>query len=203
MARAITFRRHWTPRYVVDRSALWWRQRRRPDEPWLTASMVAFLDQWLRPTDEVLEWGARRSTRWFADRVARVQSVEHDPTWAAEVAVATERTGNVHLAAVPAEDVSRYVAAWSDPVDLALIDGIHRDRCALRALDLVRPGGLVVVDNAERYLPNTSRGPESIGDATLSSDWTEFVRRVAGWRRVWTSDGVTDTAAWFVPPAPH
>lgn len=195
-------RSHWTPRYALDRTRLAIHQRRHPDDPWLTADAVHFLNAWLRPSDRCLEWGSGRSTKWLASRAANVVSIEHDKAWAERVAEQVASLRHVSVRLVDIDDIEGY----ADPqnaaaVDLALVDGVHRDRCALTAVDRVLAGGVIVVDNVERYLPSDSRGPEAIGPAHQSERWREFDDRTSTWHRYWTSDGVTDTAFFFKPPA--
>ena len=187
---------------MVDRARLELDQRRAPDRPWLTAAAVEFLDAWVRQGDQCIEWGSGRSTWWLAARGVDVRTVEHDAEWAAEVRSRAHGPGRISLELVAADQVDLYVGAHPDTgtADLAIVDGIHRAQCALRAIDLLRPGGLLVVDNVERYLPSTSRSPEAMGAAPIEQDWRAFQGATAGWRRYWTSNGVTDTAFWFSPP---
>jgi predicted O-methyltransferase YrrM len=194
-------RSHWTRRYVVDRARLELRQRRHRDDPWLTADAVALLDQWLRPTDRCLEWGSGRSTAWLASRTASVDSVEHDPAWAARTASATAGSPGVRVLHLEPDDEVNIEPPVDGPFELVLVDGIHRDRCALRAVEMIAPGGLIVIDNAERYLPSTSRSPEAIGDDHETDLWRRFSELTHGWRRIWTSNGVTDTALFLATPA--
>ena len=73
--------RHWTPRYILNRLHLFLIEKRHPDWPWLTAASIQILSSWLRPTDIGFEWGSGRSTLWFARRIRKLISVEHDPKW--------------------------------------------------------------------------------------------------------------------------
>jgi hypothetical protein len=82
--------------------------------------------------------------------------------------------------------------------DFVFIDGEYRDECALRALDLVRPGGVIVLDNANTYLPNTSRSPWKV-DGPATELWEKFVECTSGWQSMWTTNGVWDTAFWIKP----
>lgn len=193
---------HWTPRYLFDRSQLALRQRAHSGDPWLTRNAVVFLAEWLRGGDTCLEWGSGRSTSWLSRHGVRVFTVEHDPIWA-KLLTDSPTSAGVELAVVTPENTTAYAGAHATlaEVDLALVDGIHRDVCALRAVELVKPGGLIVVDNVERYLPSSSRAPESRGDAVPDAGWAQFAKITGSWRRYWTSDGVTDTAIWFKPPS--
>ncbi len=200
--RVRLYRPHWTPRYIVDRAALEVAQRRDPTSPWWTAAAVDFVEQWIRDDDQCLEWGSGRSSVWLTDRGVDVATVEHHDGWAAEVSAGSHGPGSLKMALVSADDAAAYVGAHPDveAVDLAVVDGVHRSGCALRAARVLRPGGLLLVDNVERYLPSDSRSPEAIGDATPETEWHAFAATVRSWRRYWTSNGVTDTALWIKPP---
>ena len=60
-------------------------------------------------------------------------------------------------------DASDYVRVSDsldrESLDFALIDRTYRDHCAIAALDRIRPGGVMVIDNVERYLLSKSRTP--------------------------------------------
>ncbi|MFG0284809.1 MAG: hypothetical protein ACF8R7_10350, partial [Phycisphaerales bacterium JB039] len=88
---------------------------------------------------------------------------------------------------------------------VVLVDGVHRDACALWALDHLAPTGMLIIDNAERYLPGPSRAPASIGPraAPASELWGQFAQRTRALRRVWFLCGVTDTLVYLIEPAEH
>lgn len=199
---------HWTPRYVRDRVALMAWERAHRDAPWLTPDAIALIDQLLRPSDRVFEWGSGRSTRWFADRVGSITSIESNAAWHAQVESQLRDLPGarcIHVpcgAEGPASAREAYCGALDDlgaaPVDVVLVDGLVRDRCALSAVGALAPGGLLIIDDVERYLPSNSRAPNARG-SFASPVWVEFEQRVRGWRRVWTTSGVSDTAIWFCP----
>jgi hypothetical protein len=87
--------------------------------------------------------------------------------------------------------------ADSATMDYVLVDAMYRAECACKAADALRTGALLIVDNIERYLPDVpTSSPERLR-GQVSPVWSEFRARVAGWRRLWTSNGVTDTAIWI------
>lgn len=200
MARSFS---HWTPRYIKDRIALALEHRAHPDHPWLTAAAVEMLESALRGDDRALETGAGRSTRWFARRVAHLISLETNAEWFKTVTEQTRDLQNVDLRLI--EDDAAYVQAIEaledQSLEFALIDGPVRDGCAIAALTKVKPGGLLMVDNIDRYLPSTSRSPHARqhGDGCATPLWQEFSDQTADWRRFWSSNGVTDTCLWIVP----
>ncbi len=205
---------HWTPRYVKDRLLNIWYLRHFPDRPWITPAAHDILECYLRETDVGLEFGSGRSTVWFAKRVANLASVESDPAWYEGVAsrLASERLTNVkqHLFPGPEQtglgvrsdyaDVAGQFAR--DSLDFVLVDGLYRDACALLALEKIRPGGLLIIDNANWFLPSSSRSPASVRtEADIKGEgWKKFSLAVSSWRRIWTSNGVTDTALFLKPP---
>lgn len=196
--------RHWTLTYVWDRLNLAAYEHSHPDAPWLTATMTAFLEGWIKPTDVIVEFGSGRSTTWFGKRGGEVVSVEHDCGW---FSIVEKRIGEQNLTNVTyllvenADEYARAADARVERADLILVDGINRDQCALWALEKVRPGGIIVVDNANWYLPHTTRSPASVGEhgVPASKDWQCFYNTVSNWRYSWTTNGVTDTAAFFAP----
>ncbi|MFQ5776820.1 MAG: O-methyltransferase [Terriglobia bacterium] len=200
--------KHWTPRYLVNRLRLMAYERRHPDVPWLTQEMVALLGSWLRSEDHALEWGAGRSTLWLARRVGRLTSVEHNLSYHRRLKARLEAEGqhNVELRFCEREDEYVAVATQLPPesLDLVLVDGVARDLCALAALPRLKPGGILVLDNSNRYLPSGSCAPASRRppQGPASETWGLFASRVQQWRCLWTSNGVFDTALWVKPAGP-
>ncbi|MFG0285835.1 MAG: hypothetical protein ACF8R7_15575, partial [Phycisphaerales bacterium JB039] len=95
-------RRFWTPRYIRDRLSLMWWQRRHPEAPWLAPGAIDFLEQALRPSDVMVEFGSGRSTRWFSQRVGRLVSVEHHRGWYEKVRGQLDGHGVTNVAYVHA-----------------------------------------------------------------------------------------------------
>ena len=204
---------HVNARYVVDRLGVAIDQRRHPDHPWLTRAAVAFLEDWIKPTDRGFEWGSGRSTIWFARRMVSLTSVEHDFAWAERVKGWIAKHGlEQKISYLFAEDGAReepssqYVRAIADvpngSLNLVLVDGVARAHCAVAALDKIAVGGILIIDNANWYLPGprASRSPNSRnGLPPVDPTWSEVKRRLADWRCLWTSNGVFDTAIWFRP----
>lgn len=209
--------RHRTPRYVYARSRLLRYEHSHPAAPWLTPEAIRMLDSMLMPSDHGLEFGSGRSTIWFAQRVCHLTSVEHDTDWYAVVAdrLKERELGNVDYVLVPLDqaaelgDGSEYartalVFAVSS-LDFVLIDGAYRDHTARYALSRIRPGGMLIIDNVNRYLPSNSRSPNS-RTPRLGTDgkvWEEVARDLARWRCIWTSSGVSDTAIYVKPGMPY
>ncbi|HEY7118941.1 MAG TPA: hypothetical protein VH475_20290 [Tepidisphaeraceae bacterium] len=204
--------RHWTPRYIVDRVAWSWHQRRHPDQPWIDPISVKLLSTLILPDDIGIEWGSGRSTLWFAKRMKSLLSIEDNPSWHASVRKMLSDKGitNVDYRLIeigPTPDASSpYVRAADALPDgslqFALVDGFVRDWCAITAVSKLAPGGILVLDNSNCYLDYPTRSPASRqgqGDATPA--WAQFREMVRNWRMIRSSSGVTDSSIWFKPPS--
>jgi hypothetical protein len=84
-------------------------------------------------------------------------------------------------------------------IDFALVDGHYRDYSAKFILPKIKPGGMLIIDNVNWYLPCQSKAPNSRTAALgpLTPAWAEVAAELAGWRSIWTSSGVWDTAIFI------
>lgn len=208
--------RHWTPRYVLNRISEMVYQKTHPDEPWLTKDANKIMANWLQNTDVGVEFGSGRSTIWLSQRVKHITSIESNERWHKRVCETIERKNlnNIDYYYYPEEprehygDLPKYVAALTlfpdSTLDFVLVDGLYRDMCALLSIEKVKPGGIIIIDNVNRYLPSRvyhtfSPNSRTINDGPCGYVWTQFAERVSQWRYIWTSSGVTDTAFFFKP----
>ena len=124
-----------------------WYSPRPPDEitayPWLHPSAVEYFEGILQPEWWVLEHGSGGSTLWLAQRVAHVTSIEHDSKWSAQIRSIAPANATV-LSSLPDFNGNTY--------ELFFIDGERNERgkCLKVAHQVVKPGGWVVLDNANR-----------------------------------------------------
>ena len=204
---------HWTPRYIKNRIAVLYYEKTCPEQPWLTRTANEILYSYLRKSDIGLEFGSGRSTLWFAKRVANLTSVEHDETWMANVHEMLSKAGiqNVDYIFLPKDaeedkaSEAKYVRIIDEfddnSLDFCLVDGVYREFCALKVIGKLRPGGLLIIDNVNWYLPSSSYSPNSRNFANGPNGliWKEIETLISSWRRIWTSSGVTDTALFFKP----
>lgn len=119
--------------------------------PWLTYPAIAFIALRTKPEMSVLEYGCGSSTFWWARRVSKVVSCEHDETWYRQVSQKTP--SNVDLKHIPLEYGGAYcheVKKYSGAFDIIIIDGRDRINCAKNALSALKPGGVIIWDNSDR-----------------------------------------------------
>jgi len=100
---------------------------------------------------DVFEFGSGNSTLWWAERVASVMSVEHDPHWAEQIAARIPE--NVTLHHVPLEEDGDYCRTTSrtrHKFHVIVIDGRDRVNCARHCLHALRDDGVVIWDDSQR-----------------------------------------------------
>ena len=129
--------------------------------PWYTYPCIEWLADHLRASDKVFEYGGGWSTLWFADRVDRVASVDHDESWHAALSARIPENVELHFRRpLPDDDEpdqaepSPYVTCIEQyPVgsfDVVVVDGVERAACTRSAVDHLRPDGLLILDNSDR-----------------------------------------------------
>jgi predicted O-methyltransferase YrrM len=167
LARSFATHPDYIPRYLRDRAP----ERSSPLEiqlPWISYGAIDFLDGYLKPDMTVYEYGSGGSTLFFASRVARVTSIEHDPLWYSLVQTKLQENSvtNVNLQLVefdlsPTADFenSHYVQSVRDTeADVILIDGLEdcstyhrRPLCFALAETQIKQGGIIILDDSWRY----------------------------------------------------
>lgn len=195
-------------------------ERSQPDAPWLAKSAVLLLDSYLKPTDVGFEWGSGRSTIWFARRVGKLISVEDNQQWHTLVKkelAGVEIKAKLDYRFIPCEhkevdepsahpyaDASRDVGDAS--LDFALVDGNIRATCMKAVTAKLKPGGLLILDNANRFIPNNDSGRHTTIHEPRSKPrspvWAGILEHLKNWRWINTTDGIWDTRFWIKPLGP-
>jgi len=157
----------------------------RPDEPWWTRVAITWMEAYLKPTMNVLEWGAGASTPWLAARCGRLLSIEHNPEFAGLAVMALEEAGRdlTRYTVIPKPIGPGYYGCVQGEYDAAIIDGRMRVHCCRRAVPMLKSGGILLLDNAERKEYGAARA------------------LLAGWPVVETNNGIWHTNIWTKPNA--
>lgn len=117
--------------------------------PWMTFPVLRYLEHLDLGGCDVLEWGSGNSTVYWARRSRSVVSIEHSPAWHTSI---SERMDAERVTCILASEGPGYVEApQGRDYDLVVIDGVNRDDCAVAAPPLLRPGGMILLDDSDRY----------------------------------------------------
>lgn len=134
----------------------------RPVQPWISYDAQPVIAAHLTPDSRVLEFGSGMSTVWYAEHSREVVSIEDYRPWYAQVQgiIAKRKAGNIRYRF--AADVEQYTtlseAERGDGFDLIMVDGSARELCVRRTLDLLRPGGMMYLDNSDKHGGSTFSG---------------------------------------------
>lgn len=120
--------------------------------PWLHPAAVCYLESLLTKDMTVIEHGCGGSTLWLASRVKQVYCIDDNAEWVE--AVKKRYYANVTFTNNIFEQYFK-----ERPADLFLIDGQTAERGFFIGVAdmLVKKGGIVVLDNAERPMYKEAR----------------------------------------------
>ena len=218
---------HGTPQYLRYRIQAAVRAAIRPREPSLTPQSIRDLERLLHRDAVGVEWGSGNTTRFFAKRTQHLTSVETDPAYHERVvdSLRAEGVNNVEHVLIEhdfeGEDdeeemhrnavvrvLDRFAAA---SLDYALIDSAPRGCLCHGIAPKLKAGGLLILDNANWYLPPPSSvrppAPGSVAAVPGMPGSTiarhecgpAFAKLTAGWRALWSSNGVQMTLILVKP----
>ena len=204
---SLNIKPHWSPSYLWSRYKEYLFRKKYPDNPWLTQDAINIIGSLLLPGDSILEFGSGRSTVWFAKRTAKVISIENNADWFKVVELMLKSLNwkvDYMLVADSENQEARYNQIIGnipdESIDLSLVDGGPRALAAVQSVRKVKRGGMIVIDNVNWFLPSESKSPTSIRSIEEADPlFRQFYDMVKGWRVIWTSNGVTDTAIYIKP----
>ena len=196
---------HLTPRYIFNKLIYIWYQKNHPNDPWLTQKAIVHLENLLKNDFIGLEYGAGRSTLWFSKRTQYLTSIESSKDWFDKIksklnSLNISNVNLVHVADIRSNDenyINVLTGINDSSLDYVLIDGaIDRDYSILHSLSKIKLGGMLIIDNVNRYMPSNSLAPSSIkvGQNYYSDLWKNIDIDLKSWHLIWTSNGITDTA---------
>jgi hypothetical protein len=145
--------------------------------PWIAANAFRYLRGRLGPSARVFEWGAGMSTLWYDRHCAEIHAVEDDPAWSR---VVRERARRAHVYLLAGADYAGKILEFPrGHFDLISVDGRQRYECCRAALEVLAPGGLLVVDNTDK--DRTTGGDLFRADELLRSASGLRLIRFVGW----------------------
>ena len=125
----------------------------RPKQPWIAYSAIHSLNKFLKKEHRVLEYGSGMSTIWYAQKAGNVYSVEDYKPWYSKVneILVNKNIQNVHYKyAENPESYSSFMSDNDTGFDLIVVDGSYRSQCMMSAFFLIKPGGIIYLDNSDK-----------------------------------------------------
>ena len=119
--------------------------------PWMNYSLVELLDERLHSQLSLFEYGSGYSTRFFANRVKVLYSVEHDQDWFEAVKKLKPCNANVYHESIANERA--YIETIFRPeraFDVVIVDGVYRNECVKTAVGHLSAAGVLILDDTER-----------------------------------------------------
>jgi hypothetical protein len=121
--------------------------------PWMNYSVISFMDRRLRSSHRLFEYGCGNSTKWFADRVDEVVSIEDSQEWVDIIKPQLPPNAQVVLK----ETKHAYIEEIKNhrQFDIVLVDGKWRNESLKYATTSLTDGGVLILDDAQRseYAP--------------------------------------------------
>lgn len=141
--------------------------------PWINYPLIGILEERLKRSMRVFEYGCGYSSLFFAGRVASVVSVEHSAEWAELVnEAAADLDGDLSVRLAEAGQDYINSPADDEPYDLILVDGLDRDQCLAVAAGCLSERGVILLDDSHR--------PEYAGALRRQRDQGMKVLRLRG-----------------------
>ena len=126
--------------------------------PWVTYSFIDFIKDRLNKKQKVFEYGSGSSTLFYAKRVDRVVSVEHDENWFNKIL--NTKPQNAEMIFTKLErggEYSKKAALLGEKFDIIIVDGRDRVNCCKESIHALSPSGVMVLDDSERPEYNEAR----------------------------------------------
>lgn len=105
--------------------------------PWYTLPAL----KWLKKMDtrlwRVFEYGCGYSTLWWKVNCEFLKSIDSNEMWAKAMGAIYEPQKESYIAMV--EGWGKY--------DCIIVDGEHREECAIYCTEFLKPGGVLIIDN--------------------------------------------------------
>lgn len=123
--------------------------------PWLNDEAIEFLQNFIEqnPNAKILEFGSGGSTVWFSQRTKFLTSIEHNKEWFNFVNKSLLEDKNCNSVCMRLIEQNYYevCSEFSDEYfDIILVDGVNRKKCIKASIRILKQGGVLMLDNAER-----------------------------------------------------
>jgi hypothetical protein len=118
--------------------------------PWYTYPAIEYLDNIDFSDKIVFEYGSGDSSAYWARKAKLVRSAEHNKEWYEKINNEIAENQIIELC----ENEKDYLDAINKipgKIDIIIIDGVYREKCARLVQGHLSDGGIVILDNADWY----------------------------------------------------
>jgi hypothetical protein len=116
--------------------------------PWMTYSFIDFVKERLNKDLILFEFGSGNSTLFFAERVKKVISVEHDKKWYDHIKSKIPKNVTMHLNNIPDNYLNSILN--KERADIVIVDGENRNECIFISVKALSDHGVIILDDSER-----------------------------------------------------
>lgn len=121
--------------------------------PWLAPEVISMLKSYIKNHEQVtiLEFGAGCSTAFFATFPVHITSFEHHHMWYAKVRdyITESNITNVTLHWMKNPYYHACEQFDDTSFNIVYVDGLDRIKCIEYTMRLVKPGGILILDDAQ------------------------------------------------------
>ena len=118
--------------------------------PWISYSMINFLEGRLTKNMKVFEYGAGQSTLWFSSKVGSVVSLEHSEDWYELINNKLPSNCELHCHSLEDGSYQNKILEYEKVFDVVLIDGRERVKTLKNCISALKDDGVIVFDNSDR-----------------------------------------------------
>jgi len=119
--------------------------------PWLTYPFISFVGARLNKSHQIFEFGSGNSTLYYAEKVASVDSVEHDKFWYDKIKTSVPQNSTLYFCDMDYGGAyCQYAEKTGKQYDIIVVDGRDRVNCCKNSVSALKPGGVIVLDDSNR-----------------------------------------------------
>jgi len=119
--------------------------------PWLTYPIISFLEKRVTENMKVFEYGSGNSTLWWASKVNKVVSCEHDENWYQIMKNKLPHTVEyIFNENIYTGNYCEEILKSNNKFDIILIDGRDRVKCAINSISQLSDKGVIIWDDMYR-----------------------------------------------------
>jgi hypothetical protein len=123
--------------------------------PWYTYPAIEYLNNMDFSQKIIFEYGSGNSSSYWAKKAKKVFSIEHDKDWYEIIKSNLSENQSIELS-FSENDYLEAISKVSEKIDVIIIDGIIREKCAKLVESYLSNDGIVILDNSDWY-KETSR----------------------------------------------